>query len=562
MAEVAFELERFEWVGEDQLEVVGRWRGVSRRALARPVLTVETGGRHRRLPAVPGARAPAAEGELWKAVFGWSYGSADIDAAELEVARSIVVELPRPRTKRRVAGATSPSADLAERRLRERVESLEAELAALRSEAKSTPEPDLAAELAAVTAERDKLAAAAAETPGGAGPAGGAGREDDLVAARDEAAAARDEVASERDAAVAAHAEVVAERDRLAAELAGVVAERDRLASGDGDEESGDDREAVVAERDRLAAELAELKAQRERESDQQAALLAQNGALRGELGEAMDAHERLTAELRNARQEQLDGERAREGLASQLSQLRADLKAREEAVEQARREVAAAGEEAERRLAAERAVAADVRQKLADAREEAHRGLAVEADETERLRTELGNTREEAERALATERAETARLREELSDLTTQGDNPSTDSSGRRMYEAIAKELEKERATVRELRRELDSERAEATQKRRFTIGGSATNGVTTTDESPVASTPAGRNRAAALAARTEMAERATYRRADAARAAAAQRVPEHQQSPAGMWAVRAAALVLVAGLLVALFVIVTSVT
>ena len=46
----------------------------------------------------------------------------------------------------------------------------------------------------------------------------------------------------------------------------------------------------------------------------------------------------------------------------------------------------------------------------------------------------------------------------------------------------------------------------------------------------------------------------RAPYRRADAARAAAAQRVPEHEPSAAGVWATRAAAIALVAVLLIAL--------
>ena len=107
-SEVSFELERFEWVGEDQLEVVGRWQGVGGRRLARAVLYVEAGGHRRRLTAMPGGRPPAAEGELWKAVFGWAYGSDSVDAAELEVAAQ----------HRRRPAARAPSAGSRARRRR------------------------------------------------------------------------------------------------------------------------------------------------------------------------------------------------------------------------------------------------------------------------------------------------------------------------------------------------------------------------------------------------------------------------------------------------------------
>jgi hypothetical protein len=46
-----------------------------------------------------------------------------------------------------------------------------------------------------------------------------------------------------------------------------------------------------------------------------------------------------------------------------------------------------------------------------------------------------------------------------------------------------------------------------------------------------------------------------------EAARAAAAQRVPEHEQSAMGVWLARAAAIALVALLLIALAIIVSSI-
>jgi hypothetical protein len=62
-------------------------------------------------------------------------------------------------------------------------------------------------------------------------------------------------------------------------------------------------------------------------------------------------------------------------------------------------------------------------------------------------------------------------------------------------------------------------------------------------------------------LASRAEADARAPYRRLEAARAAAAQRVPEHEQSATGVWIARAAAIALVALLLIALAIIITSV-
>ena len=38
--QTGFELDRFQWAGEDRLEVEGRWFGVRGRRFVRPVLTV------------------------------------------------------------------------------------------------------------------------------------------------------------------------------------------------------------------------------------------------------------------------------------------------------------------------------------------------------------------------------------------------------------------------------------------------------------------------------------------------------------------------------------------
>jgi hypothetical protein len=168
----------------------------------------------------------------------------------------------------------------------------------------------------------------------------------------------------------------------------------------------------------------------------------------------------------------------------------------------------------------------------------------------------------------LAAERGEVARLREELATRPAASDDPTeeTDEASRRMYERISHELDHERAKVRELRRELDSSKAETAEHRR-SAAAAATNGVhTTASETPVAATPAGRassqRAAAVLAARAKAEQQAPYRRIEAARAAAAGRVPEHEHSATSVWVLRGAAVALVAVLLIALLIIVTALT
>src|SRR5215218_1638111 len=99
--ELTFELERFEWAADDRLEVSGRWHGLTGRRLARPVLTVEVDGRRRRLTALPGGQLPGTGGEPWRATFAWPHGPADVESAELEIGRRLVVDLPAPRRRTR-----------------------------------------------------------------------------------------------------------------------------------------------------------------------------------------------------------------------------------------------------------------------------------------------------------------------------------------------------------------------------------------------------------------------------------------------------------------------------
>jgi hypothetical protein len=248
------------------------------------------------------------------------------------------------------------------------------------------------------------------------------------------------------------------------------------------------------------------------------------------------------------------------EKLRAEVEELRAAFSAAEAERDRAQTELEAARVDAEERLAAERAAATEIREKLATAREEANTTIETEAQETERLRAELQAAREEAERTIEAERAETARLREELATTSangTEGDDGETEAAARRMYERVARELERERAAARSLRRELDAVQAQTAEHRRVASSATA-NGLDPADDSPAAATPAGR---LAASRRTEVGRAAAHHRAEVARAAAAQRVPNHS-SPVAIWVVRAIAVALVAGLLIVLLMIVNAVT
>src|SRR5215213_11853475 len=104
--DISFELERFEWVSADRLEVEGRWHGVRRR-LPQATLVVDVEGQRRRLRALPDAGAASAD--RWVAAFPWEGDMPVLPGAELEVGRGIVVDLPRPR-RSKARGAAAPAA--------------------------------------------------------------------------------------------------------------------------------------------------------------------------------------------------------------------------------------------------------------------------------------------------------------------------------------------------------------------------------------------------------------------------------------------------------------------
>ena len=338
--DVSFELERFEWTADDRLVVVGRWNGVSGRRLLRPALHVDAGGRRTRVT------GSAEDQDPWRATFDWDAARGDVVGAELELGRSLVVELPPPRRRRRRSAQVTAENDLrvALAELKAERDSLrleldeqpdvDVELAAARAELQSLRDarPD-AALLAAARAEVERLtrelealradadgsradaerlaskveslradAAALVETRAELEPRAGAGRRAlaapdesaELAALRAEVAQARSEIellTADAEALAAAQAELEAARaeaERLAAELAAV-------------------RSEAPAELEALRTQADVARA----EADELAGLRLAHGSLKA-------AHEQL--------EDELDGLRAmreeRDALAAQVQQL------------------------------------------------------------------------------------------------------------------------------------------------------------------------------------------------------------------------------------------------
>ena len=192
--EVAFELEAFEW-SEDRLDVAGRWKGLTGRRLARPVLTVQLdSGRRKRVVAMPGGQLGAAA-ESWHASFNWPGDPAEIIGAELELGRNVVVELPLPDRKRR-------------RRRRHAV---------AEAQEQSSVTEELRLETGALRAQVDRLRAELA------------GRERELMDVREQLAGKP--VPEQATMELRRIEEAAAEREDLAAERAGLAAEREDLAA-------------------------------------------------------------------------------------------------------------------------------------------------------------------------------------------------------------------------------------------------------------------------------------------------------------------------------------------
>src|SRR5215213_6397811 len=334
--EMSFELERFEWAADDRLEVSGRWQGLAGRKLARPVLTVEADGRRRRLTALPGGQLPGKGGEAWRASFAWPHGPADVESAELEIGRNVVVDLPAPRRKKRSGRSGTPARDEG---LRAELAELREQIAELRAARGGSPEAEAVAESAEAVAESAE---------------------------------------AEPDAVEAAEAELArlrAEHERAGSERAGLREELER----------------ADAERAALREQLASLRSEHDALNDQHAALIARSGDLRGQLADAIDAQETLSEELSALEEAKLGSEAEREReLAGHREDAEQRLGTERATTTDVREKLASAREEAQKALAAEAAETERIRAELEVAREEAERVVAAERAEVARLREEL----------------------------------------------------------------------------------------------------------------------------------------------------------------------------
>ena len=274
---VTFEVERFEWVDGDRLEVAGRWYGLRGHRFVRPVLVVQAADdEQRRLLAVLDHKPWAAEdGDEWIAAFPWEGVPLELTSAELAVAPSLAVDLPVPRlpgqrssapagsegplharrgpaepTTDREADAEPPAP--ARRRRSKPAEPAPAPASPAPSES-VTPEEvaALRAQLASEQASVRRLAAQLEQAHQGLAAARATADDHDaLVSERDAAIAARDEA---RANANLDHDAVIEERDRAMQERAAALYARDEAL--DERAAANFERESAIAERDAAFAE-------------------------------------------------------------------------------------------------------------------------------------------------------------------------------------------------------------------------------------------------------------------------------------------------------------------
>ena len=261
---VTFEVERFEWVDGDRLEVTGRWYGLRGHRFVRPVLVVQAADEQRRMLAVLDHKPWAAEdGDEWIAAFPWEGEPLELTAAELAVAPSLAVDLPVPRVpgQRGTAPAGSEGPLHARRgsvepKAKPRPRRKPAAAASSTPDESVTPEEvaALRAQLASEQASVRRLAAQLEEAHQGLAAARAAADDHDALAGeRDAAIAARDEA---RARANLDHDAIIEERDQAVHERAAALYARDealdeRAAANFERKNAIVERDAAFAERDR-----------------------------------------------------------------------------------------------------------------------------------------------------------------------------------------------------------------------------------------------------------------------------------------------------------------------
>jgi hypothetical protein len=332
-----FEIERFEWVAPDRIEILGVWAGVRGRRFMRPTLVLEKDGQRKRLLAMLEHKPWAADdGTDWIAAFAWEGPIVKLDAAELNVAPGLDLKLPAPRMRQgkprrfkqrvvardavREAEAAAPSGGI--------VSEVPATAKAAAAEAKAAPAKPAAAGPVPVAEPEAPIGAEASEAPAIA-PQVEALRVDldrarsDRDEARSQLQALRAEVEQERQQREGAVADArTEERDRAAtmlaegAELRAAV-ERQReiaYATRDAAEHA---RDEAIAARDRAVGERDEavrLRKQAERDRDN---ALAQRDRAVKERERAVGAREKALAERAAAHDERDEADAERKTILS-----------------------------------------------------------------------------------------------------------------------------------------------------------------------------------------------------------------------------------------------------
>ena len=301
---VTFEVERFEWVDGDRLEVTGRWYGLRGHRFVRPVLVVQgADDEQRRLLAVLDHKPWAAEdGDEWIAAFPWEGEPRELTSAELAVAPSLAVDLPVPR----VPGQGGPAPAGSEGPLHARRGPAEPKPKAdPEPKPKTDPEPEAPAPTPAPARRGRSKAAKPAPSPQTPAPG-------ESVTA-EEVAALRAQLASEQASVrrlatqleeahqgLAAARAAADDHDALVAERDAAIAARDEARAN-----ANLDHDAVIEERDRAVSERAAALYARDEALDERAAAnferknaIAERDAAFAERDRAIEAHRAAVRDL------------------------------------------------------------------------------------------------------------------------------------------------------------------------------------------------------------------------------------------------------------------------
>jgi hypothetical protein len=99
-AAAVLEIERFEWVTPERIEIVGYWSGLRGRRFMRPTLVLKGESEPKRLLATLEHKPWSAdEGEEWIAAFTWHGDVVKFESAEMNVGSGIDLDLPPPRMR-------------------------------------------------------------------------------------------------------------------------------------------------------------------------------------------------------------------------------------------------------------------------------------------------------------------------------------------------------------------------------------------------------------------------------------------------------------------------------